>query len=81
MFFASLFLEYFCVYEVFASFKGAPTIYRWGFGDEAIRLGCFWGIPRFRIIPLGPIKLLGFVFLSSTVNGLSILQRGFLLFL
>ena len=36
MFFVSLFLEYFCVYKVFASFEGASIVHQWGSGDEAI---------------------------------------------
>ena len=57
MSFVSPFLEYLCVYEVFASFEGASIVQRWGSGDEAI--GDFWDIPWFGVILLGLVKVPG----------------------
>ena len=74
MFFVSLFLGCFCVQRVFTSFEGASIVHRWGSSNGAI--GNFWDISRFRVIPLGPIKILGSGFLGLVINGWSNLQRG-----
>ena len=74
MFFVSPFLEYFCVYKVFASFKGVSIVHRWDFGDKAI--GDFWDIHKFKVILLGPVKLLVSGFLGLVISGLSNLQNG-----
>ena len=35
-------------------------VHQWGSGDEVI--GSFWDIPRFGVILLGPVKLIGLGF-------------------
>ena len=45
------------------------TVDQWGSGDEA--LGGFWDIPKFGVIPLGPVKVLGSGFLCFVISGLS----------
>ena len=58
----------YCVFHVFASFESTTIIHRWGSSDEAI--GSFWDIPKFWVILLGPIKLLGSGFLGLVISGL-----------
>ena len=52
----ALFGEWFWVRKFLFLSEGADIICQWGVGDDAP--GCVWGIPRFRDIPLGSVKVL-----------------------
>ena len=72
----ALSVEYFYVRKLLFVSKGANIIHRWGSSDDVA--GCVWGIPKFRDIPLGFVRVPSSGFLGLVTSGLSNLQRGIL---
>ena len=70
----SSFFFFFFVRKFLFLSEGAIIIRRWGPGDDAV--GGFWEIPRFRILPLGYVKVPSSGFIGLVTSGLSNLQRG-----
>ena len=68
MFFVALFVEYFWVRKFLSLYEGANIVRGWGSGDDAA--GWVWGIPKFRDIPLGSVKVPGSWFLGFVTSGL-----------